>query len=261
MPPSDVPRKLTLREEISLLRERRQRRQRSRRRRLATAAAAGLAVLAGGLWPLLGSGPQPGGHAPMAICASDSTTLRADVDADGQLDEIRDQNRNASGSVVLRRDGHRTTVGVGDARGFWKRLRGALKEDMVTRGAFGDFDGDGYLDLALFHSQRDVGDSTRDGMLVHEVRYGPLARDLGSDRTGTIRTGSQAFVSGVWVTDTDRDGRSELQVLQSGGDGMIARHVGRQDDGGISVGGEEFRGPDRPETELGRLAFPACAAR
>ncbi|HEY9326831.1 MAG TPA: hypothetical protein VIS09_01105 [Streptomyces sp.] len=195
----------------------------------------------------------------MSVCAADSTTVRADVDADGHLDEIRDQNRDASGSVVFRRDGHRTTVGVGDARGFWKKLRGALKEDMVTRGAFGDFDGNGYVDLALFYSQRDEGDSTRDSMLVHEVRYGPLARDLSSDRTGAIRMGSPAFVSGAWVTDTDRDGRSELQVLQSGGDGMIARHIGRQDDGGITVGGEEFRGPDRPGTELGRLAFPACA--
>ncbi|MGW0939475.1 hypothetical protein [Streptomyces sp. NPDC002666] len=257
MPAPDVPRKLTLREEISLLRERR----RSRRRRFATAAGAGLAVVAGGLWPLPGTGPQPGGHAPLPVCAADSTTLRADVDADGRLDEIRDQNRHASGSVVFRGGEHRTTVGVGDARGFWQKLRGAPKEDMVTRGAFGDFDGDGYLDLALFYSQRDLGDSTRDSMLVHEVRYGPLASDLSSDRTGAIRMGSPAFVSGVWVTDTDRDGRTELQVLQSGGDGMIARHVGRQDDGGISVGGEEFRGADRPETELGRLAFRACAAR
>ncbi|MGW6202779.1 hypothetical protein ACWF9B_03920 [Streptomyces sp. NPDC055089] len=257
MPPSDVPGKLTLREEISLLRERR----RSRRRRLATAAGAGLAVIAGGLWPLLGTGPQPGDHAPMTVCASDSTTLRADVDADGHLDEIRGQNRGASGSVVFRSDGRRTTVGVGDARGFWPKLRGALKEDMATRGAFGDFDGDGYLDLALFYSQDDVGDSPRDSMLVHEVRYGPLARDLSGDRTGAIRIGGAAFVSGVWVTDTDRDGRSELQVLQSAGDGMTARHIGRQHDDGISVGGEEFHGADGPAAELGQPVFPACAAR
>ncbi|MFI6646619.1 hypothetical protein ACIBI8_03200 [Streptomyces sp. NPDC050529] len=197
----------------------------------------------------------------MTVCASDIATLRADVDADGHLDEIRDRNRDGAGSVVFRRDGHRTTVGVGDARGFWPKLRGAPKEDMVTRGTFGDFDGDGYLDLALVYSQHDAGDSTRDNMLVHEVRYGPLARDLSGDRTGTIRTGSQAFVYAVWVTDTDHDGRSELQVLQSGGDGMTGRHIGRQHDGGISVGGEEFRGPDRPGTELGRLAFRACADR
>lgn len=263
MPLSAGPKQFTLREEIALLRERRQRRQRARRRRFATAAAAGLAVTTGGVWPLLGTGPQPGDHAPMAICASDSTTLRADVDADGQLDEIRYRGDEGAGSVVFRRDDDRTTVSVGEARGFWKKLRGALKEDMATRGTFGDFDGDGYLDLALFYSQDDVGDNPRDNMLVHEVRYGPLARDLSSDRTGTIRMGSPTFVFGAWVTDTDHDGRAELQVVQSGGDGTAARHTGRQQGGGISVSDEEadfYAGADWPEAELGRADFRACAA-
>ncbi|MEK8143787.1 hypothetical protein NKH18_22725 [Streptomyces sp. M10(2022)] len=152
---------------------------------------------------------------------------------------------------------------MGDARGFWQKLRGVPKEDMATRGTFGDFDGDGYLDLALFYSQRDEGDMPRDSMLAHEVHYGPLARDLTSDRTGTIRMGSPAFVFGVWVTDTDRDGRVELQVLQSSGDGVAVRHVGRQSDSGISVSGEEadsYAGADWPETELAQADFRACAA-
>ncbi|MFE9779890.1 hypothetical protein ACFYPA_17195 [Streptomyces sp. NPDC005775] len=264
MPPSAGQEQFTLGEEIALLRQRRERRQRTRRRRFATAAAAGLAVIAGGLWPLLGTGPQPGDHAPMAICASDRTTLRADVDADGQLDEVRYQDEAGAGSVVFRGDDGRTPVSVGEARGFWKKLRGVWKEDMATRGAFGDFDGDGYLDLALFYSQDDMGDSPRGNMLVHEVRYGPLARDLSSDRTGTIRMGSPAFVFGAWVTDTDHDGRAELQVLQSSGDGMAARHIGRQHSGGISVGDEEadfYAGADWPDAELGRLDFRACASR
>lgn len=260
MSPSAVPKKRTLAEELSLLRQR----QRDRRRRFATAAGAGLAVIAGGLSPLLSTGPQPGDHAPMAICAIGSTALRADVDADGYLDEIRGLNREGADAVVFRRGGHRTTVGVDDARGFWQKLRGAPKEDMATRGTFGDFDGDGYLDLALFYSQRDVGDNPRDNMLVHEVRYGPLARDLSGDRTGTIRMGRSAFVFGVWVTDTDRDGRAELQVVQSGGDGTAARRTGRQRGDGISVRDDEadsYAGADWPEPELGRLGFPACAAR
>lgn len=199
----------------------------------------------------------------MAICAVDGTTLRADVDADGHLDEIVYRKRAGAGSVVFRSGDHRTAVSVADARGFWPKLRGAPKEDMATRGAFGDFDGDGYLDLALFYSQDDVGDSPRDSMLVHEVHYGPLARDLTGSRTGTIRMGSPAFVFGVWVTDTDHDGRAELQVLQSSGDGVAVRHVGRQHDGGISVSDEEadtYAGADWPEAELGRIGFPACAA-
>ncbi|MFD0024401.1 hypothetical protein [Streptomyces sp. NPDC058382] len=201
----------------------------------------------------------------MAICAFGTTTLRADVDADGRLDEIRDLNRDGAGSVAFQRGDHRTaTVGVGAALGFWQKLRGAPKDGMATRGTFGDFDGDGYLDLALFYSQRDSGDSPRDNMLVHEVRHGPLARDLSSDRTATIRMGQSAFVFGVWVTDTDHDGRSELQVLQSAGDGMAARHIGRQSGSGISVSGEEadtYAGSDWPEAELGPLGFPVCAAR
>ncbi|MFJ8754786.1 hypothetical protein ACIREO_36575 [Streptomyces sp. NPDC102441] len=233
----------------------------TRRRRVLTAVGAGLVVIAVGIWLLLGTGPGPGGHAPMAICAVDSSTLRADVDADGRLDEIRDPGRDGSSSVVVRGDDHRVTVGVGDARGFWQKLRGAPKEDMETRGTFGDFDGDGYLDLALFYSQDDAGDSPRDNMVVHEVRYGPLASDLSSDRTGTIRMPSPAFVGGVRATDTDHDGRAELQVFQSTGDGVIARHAGRQHKGGISVSGEEpdsYGNGDWSGFERGWPDFGAC---
>lgn len=231
MPFSAAPKGSTLADELASLRRQRTR----RRRRLATAAGAGLVVAAGVLWLLLGTGPEPGDHAPMAICAVDSTGLRADVDADGQLDEIHDRHRDGTGSVVFHRGDIRTTVGVGEARGFWQKLQGAPKEDMATRGTFGDFDGDGYLDLALFYSQRDAGDATRDNMVVHEVRYGPLARDLSSDRTGTIRIGGSAFVHAVRATDTDHDGRAELQIVQSGGDGTASRYIGRQDRGGVSV--------------------------
>lgn len=258
LPPA--PKQSTLADELASLRRRRTR----RRRRLGTAVGAGLVGVAGGLWLLLGTGPEPGDHAPMAICAVDSKSLRADVDADGQLDEIRDQGRDGTSSVVFRRDGHRTTVGVGEARGFWQKLRGAPREDMATRGTFGDFDGDGFLDLALFYSQRDVGDATQDSMVVHEVHYGPLARDLSSDRTGPIRMGGSAFVFAVRATDTDHDGRAELQVVQSGGDGTTDRHIGRQDGGGLSVSDDEtgsdgWSGWSGPK--LGWLDFGACADR
>ncbi|MER5555840.1 hypothetical protein ABT001_29935 [Streptomyces sp. NPDC002793] len=234
-----------------------------RRRRLAAASGAGLVAIAFGTWLLLGIGPEPGGHAPMTICAVNSASLRADVDADGHLDEIHDQDRDGTGSVVFRRGDHRTTVGVGEARGFWQKLRGALKEDMETRGTFGDFDGDGYADLALFYSQDDVGDSPRDGMVVHEVRYGPLARDLSSERTATIRMPISTFVYGARATDTDHDGRAELQVFQSVGDGGVSRYVGRQEGGGVSVspGEADFYGvPEWPASELGWLDFGACRA-
>lgn len=260
MPPSDTPKQSTLADELAALRRQRTR----RRRKRATATGAGLVVIAGVAWLLLSIGPEPGDHAPMAICAVDSKSLRADVDADGQLDEIHDQDRNGTGSVVFHRDGHRTTVGVGDARSFWQKLRGAPLEDMETRGTFGDFDGDGYLDLALFYSQEDEGDTPRHNMVVHEVRYGPLARDLSSDRTGTIRVGVSAMVFAVRATDTDQDGRAELQVVQSGGDGTAYRNVGRQDGDGVSVSSEHtdsdgWSGWSGPK--LGWLDFGACADR
>ncbi|MFF3172791.1 hypothetical protein ACFVQ0_09205 [Streptomyces sp. NPDC057900] len=260
MPLPAEPAQSTLAAELATLRRQRAR----RRRRRVTAAGAALVAVAGVSWLLLGTGPEPGDHAPMAICAVDSRNLRADVDADGQLDEIRDQDRDGTGSVVFHGDDHRTEVGVGEARGFWQKLRGAPLEAMATRGTFGDFDGDGYLDLALFYSQGDEGDSPRHNMLVHEVRYGPLARDLSSDRTGTVRMGGSAMVFAVRATDTDHDGRAELQVVQSGGDGTALRYTGRQDGAGVTVS-EEEAGPDGWEgwsgPELGPLDFGACADR
>lgn len=211
-----------------------------------------------------GTGPEPGDHAPMALCAVGDRVLRADVDADGHLDEVLDQQRDGTGSVVFRRGDHRAPVGVGDARGWWQKLRGALKEDMETRGTFGDFDGDGYLDLALFYSQDDKGDSPRFGMVAHEVRYGPLARDLSSARTGTIRMPSATFVRELRAGDTDHDGRAELQILQSTGDGQASHHIGRQDGDGISVKAEETdqrQGDWPPPLDLGWLDFDGCPDR
>ncbi|MFH9755797.1 hypothetical protein [Streptomyces griseus] len=199
---------------------------RTGRRRFVVAAGAVLVLTTVGAWFLWGGGPQPGDHAPLAICAIDDTTLRADVDADGHLDLVRDPRRDGSSQVVFRRGSDRTTVDVGSARGFWQKLRGASKDDMVTKGAFGDFDGDGHVDLALFYSQAHRGDDPTHHMVAHEVHYGPLARDLRSERTGTVDVVSTTFVYGLRATDQDRDGRSELQMFQSEGDGVVGHYSG-----------------------------------
>ncbi|MFE2579178.1 FG-GAP repeat domain-containing protein [Streptomyces sp. NPDC059378] len=196
----------------------------------------------------------------MAICAPDGYTLRADVDADGRLDEI-----NAStGSVFFRGDGHRTVGEVDDALGFWQMLRGSWREGMKTRGAFGDFDGDGYLDLAVFYSQENNGDTPMHNMVVHEVHYGPLARDLSSGRTGTIHMWSSSFVYEVRALDANHDGPAELQVFQSKGDGAVVRLAGRQDRGGVSVSREEtglYGESDFPSLDPDALGYGACADR
>ncbi|MET8132371.1 FG-GAP repeat protein [Streptomyces sp. NPDC005251] len=257
MPSSTAPKSATSRGVLSSLP-----RPRTRRQRLATALGGSLAVIAGVTWFLLGTGPRPGDHAPMAICAIDgfTLTLRADLDADGHLDEINE----VTSSVVFQRDDHRTIVEVDAARGSWQKLRGSWRKDMKTRGAFGDFDGDGYLDLAVFYSQRNNGDAPQHNMVVHEVHYGPLARDLSSDRTGTIRVGSSSFVYEARAIDANHDGRAELEVFQSVGDGGVSRRIGRQDRGGVSVSREEtgFYGEsDFPSRYPDALHYGACEDR
>jgi hypothetical protein len=189
-------------------------------------------------------------------------SLIADVNADGQLDEIHDRNRNGQATVVFGRAGDRTEVKVGEARSLWQKIRSSLVPDMETRGAFGDFDGDGYLDLALFHSQEDDGDTPRHNLHVHEVHYGPLARDLSGSRTGTVRIKGEGFVYAVRATDENHDRRAELQVFQSVGDGGIAQYVGRQERGGVTLSEDpvDFYGlGDLDDLQSGWRDFGICA--
>ncbi|MGC9499631.1 hypothetical protein [Streptomyces sp. WG7] len=208
------------------------------RRRLVISAGAALGAVATALFA--GSGPEPGDHAPTVVCTDTGNTgLTADVDADGRLDEIHDPHRSGEASVLFSRADDRVEVGVDEALGVWQKVRGLLTPDLETRGTFGDFDGDGYLDLALFHSQEDTGDSPRSNLLVHEVRYGPLARDLSGSRSGAIRVQVPFFVAAVRATDENQDGRAELHVFQSAGDGGYQRYIGRQKDGGITLSGTD----------------------
>ncbi|MFD7567893.1 FG-GAP repeat domain-containing protein [Streptomyces tendae] len=230
------------------------------RRRLVIGAGAALTAVATTL--ALCSGPEPGDHAPTAVCSdTGNTSLTADVDADGRLDEIHDPDRSGEGSVLFGRADDRVEVGVGEALGVWQKVRGLLTSDLETRGTFGDFDGDGYLDLALFRSQEDSGDNPRSNLLVHEVRYGPLARDLSGSRSGTIRVRVSFFVAAVRATDEDQDGRAELHVFQSAGDGGYTEYVGRQEDGGLTLSeaGTGYYGHgDWDELQPGWSDFGTC---
>ncbi|MFE6637002.1 FG-GAP repeat domain-containing protein [Streptomyces tendae] len=230
------------------------------RRRLVIGAGAALTAVATTL--ALCSGPEPGDHAPTAVCSdTGNTSLTADVDADGRLDEIHDPDRSGEGSVLFGRADDRVEVGVGEALGVWQKVRGLLTPDLETRGTFGDFDGDGYLDLALFRSQEDSGDNPRSNLLVHEVRYGPLARDLSGSRSGTIRVRVSFFVAAVRATDEDQDGRAELHVFQSAGDGGYTEYVGRQEDGGLTLSeaGTGYYGHgDWDELQPGWSDFGTC---
>ncbi|GAA2609869.1 MULTISPECIES: FG-GAP repeat domain-containing protein [Streptomyces] len=230
------------------------------RRRLVLGTGAALA--AGATTLVLWSGPEPGDHAPTVVCTdTGNTSLTADVDADGRLDEIHDPDRSGRGTVLFSRADDRVEVGVGEALGVWQKARGLLTSDLETRGTFGDFDGDGYLDLALFRSQEDIGDNPRPNLLVHEVRYGPLARDLSGSRSGTIRVQVSFFVAAVRATDEDQDGRAELHVFQSAGDGGYAEYVGRQKDGGVTLSAADtgyYSHGDWDELQPGWSDFGTC---
>ncbi|WP_328655640.1 FG-GAP repeat domain-containing protein [Streptomyces sp. NBC_00334] len=230
------------------------------RRRLVLGTGAALA--AGATTLALWSGPEPGDHAPTVVCTdTGNTSLTADVDADGRLDEIHDPDRSGRGTVLFSRADDRVEVGVGEALGVWQKARGLLTSDLETRGTFGDFDGDGYLDLALFRSQEDIGDNPRPNLLVHEVRYGPLARDLSGSRSGTIRVQVSFFVAAVRATDEDQDGRAELHVFQSAGDGGYAEYVGRQKDGGVTLSAADtgyYSHGDWDELQPGWSDFGTC---
>ncbi|GHJ18464.1 hypothetical protein TPA0909_00780 [Streptomyces albus] len=113
---------------------------------MAGCAAALVVAVAGGL--LLDLGPEPGDHPPMPLCAgADNVSLIADVDGDGQRDEVRDPRRNGTITVVFRDGDERSEVGLDKgARASGKSCGDAVREDMATRGTVGDFDGDGYVD-------------------------------------------------------------------------------------------------------------------
>lgn len=216
------------------------------------------------LGAVLLSGPEPGDHPPSPVCW-DGLALHADVDADGRPDRVADSGVEGRAAVAFTEgDGDLSApVTVNEARSPWQKLRGALREGMATRGTFGDFDGDGYLDLALFYSQRDTGDSPNSVMPAHEVRYGPLARDLSGSRTGPVRMPSDSFVAGVHTGDSDHDGRAELRVFQSGGDGALSQYVGRQEDGGVSVSARQvglYGSADWQSTPTGWRDFGMCGS-
>ncbi|MEU3306077.1 hypothetical protein ACWGSK_03120 [Nocardiopsis sp. NPDC055551] len=235
---------------------------------IAAVSGLGLLTIAGFTWLTFSSeriepgpaAPGPGDHAPMAVCAnSEGTVLRADVNGDGHLDEVRDPARE--GVITVEGGGDSWEADLDDALA---RLGYAGSEDpkREARGTLGDFDGDGYVDLALFFATPHLGDDPVEDMPVHEVHFGPLAQDLTSERVGPLRIDFKGFVYGARAADPDGDGRAELQVFQTEGDGAVDHHVGHYRDDGVTVDGESVDSHDRSSwqgTERGWGDFEVCS--
>ncbi|MZD05254.1 VCBS repeat-containing protein [Streptomyces sp. SID5785] len=161
-----------------------------------------------------GSSDDTAGAAAERPCATDGgTVLRADVDGDGRTDTVTDPGRDSSRTTVAFHDG--PTVKPGAVRAP-KGLQSAV--------TFGDFDGDGHLDMAVAAGTPDaVDDPAGDAQKVHEVVWGPLGQDLKGEEVSSIKLAGNLFVYRLRASDTDHDGTAELSVFQTQGDGQVAR--------------------------------------
>ncbi|MFI5662457.1 FG-GAP repeat domain-containing protein [Streptomyces sp. NPDC051684] len=150
-------------------------------------------------------------------CAGErGTVLHADVDGDGRADVVTDPGRDSS----------RTRVAFGGG----KTVRpGALVapngSGLAAASTFADFDGDGHLDMAVAAGRRDTTDDpAASAGRVQEIRFGPLGADLkGASRT-RIAFDDDLFVWGLRASDADHDGRADLAVFRTAGDGQVARY-------------------------------------
>ncbi|MEU5834354.1 VCBS repeat-containing protein [Streptomyces diacarni] len=175
-----------------------------------------------------------GDHSPVPACAdADGTVLYADIDADGLRDKISDPGREGEHlSVTFGGPRSGSPVTASEARTWYQTLYTSRFDGARTMGTVGDFDGDGYPDLVLLSSLPDQGDIPQESMPIHEVRYGPLARDLRSSRTHKLSM-PPGEVYGMRAGDIDGDGRDELSVWSSSGDGMISPRVAEQNGEGV----------------------------
>lgn len=194
------------------------------------------------VWPT-GKGPSTDPHVRnpgrlRPICAlSDGRTLYADVDGDGVVDEVSDSQDRDGRTVVTfegpgdKRVQHPVWAVATTARG---RERTHTPPEVGFRAAFGDFDGDGRVDMAVTYSAPDTSDSPVDSASMLEVRWGPLGRDLRGRSRGSIRMSHGFYIDGLRAVGgapqsagADR-ASARLLVHQSTGDGVFETYRGQR---------------------------------
>jgi hypothetical protein len=204
--------------------------------------------------------PEPSGPSAFPPCSDSSGRLIADVNNDGHLDRI-------TGT-----EGTGTDLGIsfGGESGFAQpRTPGDLlgsspegEEEEVTA-AVADFDGDGWLDLAITATAPVLGDDPIPPR-VTELRLGPFSDQGVGQRTDEL---DPEATYGLRVVDFDDDEHPDLASYYYQGDGVYGMNalLGGVEDG-LSDRVERFsefdfahRGPeeDLPPPALDQF-HPAC---
>ncbi|MCP3013104.1 VCBS repeat-containing protein [Nocardiopsis dassonvillei] len=178
-----------------------------------------------GLWAAIGLGlaltgcggpappPEPSGPSAFPPCWDAAGRLTADVDNDGHLDRV----------TGTRGIGAELGVSFGGESGFAEPrtppdLVGSPPEEEgeEVKAAVADFDGDGWLDLAIAAATLTGGDDVVPPR-VAELRLGPFSergtgqRTVGLDLQSTV---------GLRVVDFDEDAHPDLASYYYDGDGV-----------------------------------------
>jgi hypothetical protein len=191
-----------------------------RHRGLWVAAGLGLA-LTGCLRP---APLEPSGPSAFPPCSDINGRLIADVDNDGHPDRI-------SGTEGIGTD---LAIAFGEESGFAEpRTTGVLlgssrEEGEEVMAAVADFDGDGWLDLAIAATAPVGGDDPVPSR-VAELRLGPFSDRGTGQRTDELDLGT---TFGLRVVDFDDDEHPDLASYRYEGDGVYGT-------GALLGGGED----------------------
>ncbi|WP_157901078.1 FG-GAP repeat domain-containing protein [Streptomyces davaonensis] len=179
---------------------------------------------------------NPGKEQP--ICASsDGRTLYADVDGDGVVDEVHDsRDRDGRTVVTFEKPGNKQV-----RRSVWSivttadgRRKAHASPDEGFRAAFGDFDNDGRVDMAVTYTALPRGDDPVDSMSMGVVHWGPLGRDLKGRSRGSIRMSHGYYIDGLRAVGGTKpsasanSGPARLLIHQTTGDGAFETYQGQK---------------------------------
>ncbi|WP_408056077.1 hypothetical protein [Streptomyces luteolifulvus] len=159
------------------------------------------------------------------------------MDGDGVVDEVHD-SKDRDGRTVVTFEGpgnkqvrHSVSSIVTTAAG---RTKARASPEEGFRAAFGDFDNDGRVDMAVTYTARDEGDDPVDSMSQHEVRWGPLGRDLKGKSRGSIRMSQGYYIDGLRAVAGNQHSASanpapaRLLIHQTTGDGAFETYQGQK---------------------------------